>query len=500
MNDDLPKLPKNWIWTTLDSVCSKITDGTHFSPPNMEKGEIPYITAKNVRPDGIDVSNNITYVTKQIHKEIYARCNPEKGDVLYTKDGTVGFAAVNEFDFEFSMLSSVSLLKPNNLVVDSYYLKHYLNSPETFERMVGKMTGTALRRIVLNRIKKAEFALAPINEQRRIVSKIEDLIKESKTTREALDKVLQILKKFKQSVLDYAIRGELVPQNSDDEPVEKILEKISKDKKKKWEDDLRKKGKDPKKFEYEEPESVDIGELQELPNGWLWINVGNLGDVITGKTPSTGRKDFFGNDYPFIKPTDLNIGYHVTKSNSGLSKKGIKQVRLLPPKSILVTCIGATIGKTGFLRVEGATNQQINALIPDQRLIIPEFAYFLFISKKTHGKILERASATTLPILKKSSFEKITVQLPPINEQKRIVSKIEKLFSFADQIEKSVEEAKKRADRIDQAILAKAFRGELVPQDPNDEPASVLLDRIMAQKEKRLEVKQTVKRKSRKSK
>jgi len=168
---ELPDLPKGWVWVRLSSVCSKITDGTHNSPPNTKNGEIPYITAKNIRPWGIDISD-LTYVRKEIHNEIYSRCNPEKGDVLYIKDGaTTGLAAVNEFDFEFSMLSSVALLKPNPTLIDPYYLKYYLNSPQTFKRMTGRMSGVAITRIILDKIRNAEISLPPLEIQKKLSEK-----------------------------------------------------------------------------------------------------------------------------------------------------------------------------------------------------------------------------------------------------------------------------------------------------------------------------------------
>lgn len=105
----------------LVSICLKVTDGTHHSPDNFPTGEYKYITAKNIKSNGI-VLDDITYVTAEVHKEIFARCNPEFGDILYIKDGaTSGIATVNTLHEEFSMLSSVALLKPS-IGIDNWYM------------------------------------------------------------------------------------------------------------------------------------------------------------------------------------------------------------------------------------------------------------------------------------------------------------------------------------------------------------------------------------------
>ena len=165
-----------------------------------------------------------------------------------------------------------------------------------------------------------------------------------------------------------------------------------------------------------------------LPKGWVWTRVGEVGEVVTGTTPNKSNSEYYGKDFPFYKPTDLNAGYYVKKAEDGLSKQGIEKARLFPAKSILVTCIGATIGKTGFIRTPGASNQQINAIIPPE-YISPEFLYLMCIAPQFQKAIIDNSSATTLPILNKSRFETLSFPLPPLPEQYRIVARLEELFS-----------------------------------------------------------------------
>lgn len=298
-------------------------------------------------------------------------------------------------------------------------------------------------------------------------------------------------KQLRQKILDLAIRGQLVPQDSSDEPASVLLEKIRAEKQTLIE---QKKIKKDKKSSYitcdlspyqkytehfADGTSKDItDEIPfEIPENWAWCRLGEIGEIITGNTPSKSNEEYYGNKYPFFKPTDLDSGYFVTEAQDNLSIKGFEISRKLPIKSILVTCIGATIGKTGFIRREGTCNQQINAIIAS-KLIFSEYIYLLCISPYFQNEIIKNASATTLPIINKSKFEKLFLPLPPLSEQRRIVEKIEKLLALVDNLEANKTNLQSCIKQTKSKVLEMAVRGELVPQDSNDEPASVLLERI----------------------
>ena len=118
----------------------------------------------------------------------------------------------------------------------------------------------------------------------------------------------------------------------------------------------------------------------EVPEGWKSYSLKDIGDVITGSTPSTDNTEFFGSDYPFYKPADLDAGSIISESKDGLSKLGLEKSRFLSKNSILVVCIGATIGKTSIIAKEGASNQQINSIVPNLEIVLPKFLYYLIIS------------------------------------------------------------------------------------------------------------------------
>jgi type I restriction enzyme S subunit len=332
----------------------------------------------------------------------------------------------------------------------------------------------------LNRddVYRMSILFPPLPEQHRVVAKIEELFIRLDAGVEALTKTKAQLKRYRQSVLKHAFEGRLTEDwrhvHKDElEPASVLLERIKQERKK----DAKRK--------YEELSPLDTSDLSQLPEGWAWARVGEIGLVETGNTPSKSQAAYYGRDYNFYKPTDLNAGYYTRESEDGLSSEGIKKARLLPERSILITCIGATIGKTGFIRQRGASNQQINAIIPD-RIMLPEFLYFICISPQFQNGILSNASATTLPILSKRKFEVLELPLCPIFEQHQVVEEIERRFSVADEIEKTVDHSLKQAERLRQSILRRAFEGKLVPQDPNDEPAEKLLERIKAERTKHL--------------
>lgn len=228
-----------------------------------------------------------------------------------------------------------------------------------------------------------------------------------------------------------------------------LLERILTERREKWSG----------RGKFKEP-MQPVGTLTELPEGWVWATVAQVGETTTGFTPPKGDGNLFSGDIPFFKPTDLDAGYYVTAFRDSLTEEGAKYGRVLPPGSILVTCIGATIGKTGFARVECATNQQINALTVSSDMLSPEYIFWVFKSPLGQQQIKENASATTLPILNKSKFESLLVPLAPLAEQKRIVAEVERRLSVIDELEAIVTTNLARAVRLRQSILKNAFMPE----------------------------------------
>ena len=281
-------------------------------------------------------------------------------------------------------------------------------------------------------------------------------------------------KALRQKILDLAIHGKLVPQDPNDEPASVLLERIRAEKER-----LIKEGKikRPKKSKTTSDKPHYENVPFEVPSSWVWTTLGEITEIITGNTPSKDIKEYYSGNIPFFKPTDLEQGIHTKYSKDRLTPLGFEQSRKLPANSVLVTCIGATIGKTGLTTVEGTCNQQINAIIPTFA-ILAKFLFYVCISDYMQHEIKANASATTLPILNKGNFSKIAITVPPLQEQSRIVKSIEHWLSLVDCIEGNKENLLRTIREAKSKVLDLAIHGKLVPQDPTDEPASELLKRI----------------------
>ena len=276
--------------------------------------------------------------------------------------------------------------------------------------------GTTVDSIDFDKFKKLPIPLPPLKEQKRIIAEIAKWFSLIDTIENNKDDLQETIQQAKSKILDLAIHGKLVPQDPNDEPASELLKRIN-------------------------PNAgitCDNGQYGKIPEGWSLCQLGDIGEIITGNTPTKDIAEYYGGSIPFYKPTDLDKGKCVKNASENLSILGFEQARKLPINSILVTCIGATIGKTGLITAEGSCNQQINAIIPNNAAFA-EFVYYVCISDYLQEEIKQNASATTLPILNKRNFAKLLFPLPPLPEQHRIVAKIEELFSKLDQIEKSLE-------------------------------------------------------------
>lgn len=286
-----------------------------------------------------------------------------------------------------------------------YYLQSHLFRNHFNTNKKGLIGGVSI-----NKLKQISIPVPPLAEQKRIVKKIEELFGVIDEQVKRLEATQEALVSYRQSILQQAFSGH------------QIIKKVK-----------------------------------------------DVGNVVTGSTPSTTHPEYYGDEYPFYKPTDLNQGYSTDKAVNYVSQKGFDVSRQLPEKSVLVTCIGATIGKTGLIHQKGICNQQINAIIPSKEYL-SEFVYFYAISPQFQNAIKLNASATTLPILNKKNFEQLPFPYLSLPEQKAIVEKIETAFAFADKAQAAITDALEQAKQLKQSILKRAFEGKLVPQDPNDKP------------------------------
>ena len=285
---------------------------------------------------------------------------------------------------------------------------------------------------------------------------------------------------LKNSILQEAIEGRLVPQDPNDEPASVLLERIREEKRR-----LVKEGKLKKKDLGETPISEDEIPFN-IPDSWEWCKLGWIGDWGAGATPAKGNPEFYDNGtIPWLRTGELNNGY-LYDSEIKVTPKALEKcsLRMCEIGDVLIAMYGATIGKTAIAGIKLTTNQACCACTP-YYLYNKYLMYFLMASKKTFTEMGEGGAQ---PNISREKIIAFPFPLPPLAEQKRIVAKIEELLPKVEEYGKAQDALDKLngelPERLKKSILQEAIEGRLVPQDPNDEPASVLLERIREEKKR----------------
>ena len=410
------KIPEHWEIKQLDEVGEIVSGGTPSTKEEDNWGdEIIWITPSDLTG----------YLAKTIHKgkksisklglsRSSARLMP-KGSVLFSSRAPIGYVVIA--GTELCTNQGFKSIIPNEKVT-SDYLFHFLKYSKTHVQSIA--SGTTFKEISARAFSSLKMPVPPLKEQHLITEKIEELFSELDAGRLQLETAKEQLKTYRQTVLKLAFEGKLTKKNDKE---------------------------------------------SEFPRNWKRLKVDDVGNIVTGNTPSKKRLEYYSKKYPFYKPTDLEAGYNVKYSADSLSELGIKVVRYLPENSILVTCIG-TIGKTGIIRVAGASNQQINAIIPNSEFE-PNYIYYQVISPTFQDLIKRNVSSTTLPILNKSKFMKLPIIYCPLNEQIEIVHAIESRLSVCDNLEKTINNCLQQTEVLKQSILKQAFEGKLVKSQIN---------------------------------
>ena len=387
------ELPEGWEWCKITDVVDKLTDGTHNSPKSYPSGVYMYVTAKNIKRAGLDLSN-ITYVDKDVHREIYARCNPEKGDILYIKDGaTCGISTINNLNVEFSLLSSVALIKPNKNILNTY-LNLFLQSEFCYRNVRDSMKGVGITRIILKQMELWDIPLPPFAEQKRIVAAAEQLLQITDVVEDEQTMLGQTIKKTKERILDLAIHGKLVPQAPSEEPAINLLKRIN-------------------------PNFKPSDNLHYLdcPSGWAVTQMKSIIELLSGRDLDNSRCNSEGYGVPYLVGAScIDKGrintYRWTETPEVISKEG----------DVLLSCKG-TVG-------EVVLNTMGNLHIARQFMAIrskaPQYILpdYLGIIIKASIETLKKAARGIIPGISREDILGLTVMIPPSEEQQRILSRI----------------------------------------------------------------------------
>jgi type I restriction enzyme S subunit len=436
-------------------------------------GDIPALSAVNVRKGTLDLSRTSNFGSSKLYEKWMTHGDPRKGDVVLTTEAPMGNVAQLPDDQRYILSQRVVLLRPHIGTLVSDYLAWLLSSKD-FQTMLGKNeTGTTVGGIRAATLVQLPVKFPPLNEQRRIVAKIEALNEKSTRAKQALDAVPPLLEKLRQSILAAAFRGDLTKdwraKNPNVEPASKLLERIRKERRARWEEaelaKLKAKGKTPSddkwKQKYEEPEPVNTEGLPELPEGWCWASGADLFDWASGnrleaKTESGAFPVFGGN---------------------GIS--GRHSEALTTGATIIVGRVGANCGNVHFSGEPcWVTDNAIYALNPVESINM-EYVVWAF----RNADLRASAGGSGQPFINQQMLDKTTFAFPPKTEQEAVLRALHGAFHVATKLAALLRTTDNQIQAVNSSVLSKAFRGELVPQDPNDEPASVLLERIRRERE-----------------
>lgn len=323
------------------------------------------------------------------------------------------------------------------------------------------------------------------------------------------------ISKLRELILELAVRGKLVPQDANDEPASVLLEKIAAEKAQLIKKKIIKKTKPLPLISSED-------KPYELPVSWAWIRLGDTGISSTGKTPKTSETKFFNGDIPFIGPGQITTNNVILTPEKTLTEEGLEQSTEALEKDIMMVCIGGSIGKSAVVDRRIGFNQQINSIRP--LLVNHKYLLFSLQAKDFYSRLISESTGSATPIINRGKWDLLLIGLPPLAEQQRIVAKVDELMLLCDQLEQQTEASidahamlvevllatltdssdadelaqnwarisehfdslfttEQSIEALKQTVLQLAVMGKLVPQDPNDEPASVLLEKIAEEKE-----------------
>jgi type I restriction enzyme, S subunit len=457
---DQQKLPVGWRWRSLRSLTAEYFSG------RRPKGGVAGVTEGLLSLGGEHLAwdGTLNLTTPRRIPEAFAETMAESelapDDILIVKDGaTTGKTAFVKSLTERAFVNEhVFVVRPTEEILPKY-LFYWLWSRAGFQQIMLDFRGAAQGGIGRTFVDKVSVPWVALSVQHGIVARIDELFSELDDAEEELRRARAELETYRKSLLKAAVTGELTADwraaNPPNESAADLLARILTDRRARWEVNPGNKGK-----RYKELENAEGNLPFELPEHWACAAVGQLGDVVTGATPSTSRPDFYGGDVPFFTPGDLE-GDVVRTTKRTLTEAGRDSVRAIPRGSVLVTCIGATIGKLAVADASGVTNQQINSVIPAEP-ILSNWLYAFLSSPWGQHEITDRSSSTTLPILNKGDFLRVPLPLPPRQEIQQLCASLSARLIERRALEEELRVLWNGPATLRQSILAAAFRGELV--------------------------------------
>ena len=425
--DEIPfDIPESWKWVRLGTLLHKLVDGTHRTPKYTTSG-IPFVSVRNMSNGKLSLQDT-KFISEEEHKELWTRCNPQKGDLLLSKVGTTGVPAIVDTDIEFSLFVSVALLKFNNDLLHIDFLVYSILAPD-FQKQCNEHTrGVGNKNWVIKDIANTILPLPPLAEQKRIVAKIEELLPYIDRYEKAWGKLEDFNKRFpgdmQKSVLQMAIQGKLVEQRPEEGTGEELYQQIQEEKQQ-----LISEGKIKK--EKPLPEVTEDEMPFEIPESWKWVRIGDLFQHNTGKALNSSDKT--GEPFTYITTSNLYWNHFELEKLKTMLFTESEIEKCTVQKGDLLVLEGGDVGRAAIWNYDFPMRIQnhIHRLRQYSNLHI-KFYYYIFMLYKGSGLI--NGKGIGIKGLSANTLHRLIVPLPPLAEQKRIVEKLGEILPLCEKL------------------------------------------------------------------
>ena len=506
------KIPKGWVETKLREVCLQVA--------SLQPGDSPDIEFTYFDIGGIDNVGNRIAETKTVtgrNAPSRARQAVHKDDILFSTVRTyLRKIARVERDYPNPVASTGFTVIRAAEGVSSQFLYYQVLSEDFLQPLHKLQTGTSYPAVRDRDVLSQPILLPPTGEQARIVAKLNAALSSVERAETAARRAHGRLQRYRAAVLLAAFSGELTSKWRDSqgkkeqltpETSDELLQKLLAVRRARWEEAELERFRisstpptdDKWKSRYPEPVPPDTIKLDKLPNGWTWASLDQLCIVVRGASPRpAGDPRYFGGTIPWITVGSLtkDLQPYLTETSETVTKAGKEASRYIEPETLLLTNSGATLGVPKISRIAGCINDGVAALLfVDYPLKL--YLYYFLISQTESLRNINQGAAQ--PNLNTMIIRRIVTPIPPLKEQAEIIREVEHRLLAANRLSDALAQQLSRAHTTRQELLRDAFAGRLVPQNPHDEPASILLEHILIEKAQRaIEQKQSRQRQTKK--
>jgi type I restriction enzyme, S subunit len=430
---------------TLGAACELITDGSHFSPTIATEG-YPYVTVRDVNNGVIDIGQ-CARISSEAFAQLAANgCQPRKGDVLFSKDGSIGRVAVVRDDRPFVVLSSLAILRPSQRLLLPEYLAYVLCGPAAQSQAHASQSGTAIRRVVLRSLREIRIPVPPLEEQRRIVDILEDHLSHLDAAQRYLAAADERENHLQMGLLAVGLRGQLVQEDLNEGTGQDLIRRC---------------GGDPSAFVLE-----DEDRAWPVPSSWAWTRIADVFEVFVGATPSRSDKSLWGGDLAWVSSGEVAFNRITsTRETVQLAAIGNPSTRIHEPGTVMLAMIGEgkTRGQAAILGVTAAHNQNCASIRVARTPVLSEYVFYFL--RERYVETRRVASGGNQPALNKGVIGRIAIPIPPLGTQRRLTAAFQEADELGDGLRRALRESGARAGLLRNSLLTAAFSGRLTDRN-----------------------------------